>query len=687
MSPTTQLVHKKVMMDRARLLLDGRDLDLMKRMSRDEIRCAMNDRFKHAMVTSMYADCVLFRATTDWLHDFWMFSFVTTKYWGKGPKHWTLPLIRFKTLAGFINGSSEHQQGRSQAIASIQSSSMATGVIDTPSQLCNWLIHIDNSVEYDPIDSRPTSPASEDGNQFDIEDESTWREWDAQDGQDLTSTITEGLQANAFTNHQAEDMPLSTEQIVNKFSGSIQDAKVEAIGFAIMTRNSHALSDLLVKRDFNQEALRSISPFHLAAKFLDGSKACCRVILLLCLHLDGETSIGVNYTDNLGLTILDTLFMSILRSHSSVSPTALGSFSCAPGLGFEGVDVDVCGRWDADSPCVRQLHATGATDIPHEWKHMFCHTSAQAVCHCLTTMFIWAPHINTASGLFQRRCQSCGSDLKLGPLHAFVVVCFHLASAGRQGETLFGMLACLVCLLTWRADPLLPAQISLPAILGLGETGECQHQYFNAAELASAVPVTIVNAWTPEVKLGWEAITEVLNHCARQAQTKSNTTNVSSNMSETPGGFRYNYEEYSGRVRDSGSTGNGEPCQHEIHQEERDIKMALVMCGDKSLGIIWAAIQVELLTYRRLEVGGSWLSSEFDVQDVVEGLRASNDSVLMRLVENRGEGAVKEFSTCGFFLKADCMCRPAMREEACATYFSNLDDWKRSTFLLPNKFE
>lgn len=558
---------------------------------------------------------------------------------------------------------------------------MASDVVDTPTQFCNWSIHIDDNFLYSPINSQPSSPTSEGSDQFDIEDESTWREWDAQDGRDLTSTITEGLEANAFTNHQAEDVPLAIDQIVNTMSGSIKDARIEAIGFAIMTRNFDALTQLLLKRDFEPEALCSISPFHLAAKFLDGSKACCRVMDELLFRLQDEASIGVNYTDKLGLTVLDTLFMSILRSHSSVPPAVLGSIFSAPGLNFEGADVDICGRWDADSPCIRQLHATGATAIPHEWKHMFCHTSAQAVCHCLTLMFTlpWSPGINRTSGLFQRRCQSCGSDLKIGPLHAFVVVCFHLASAGRHGETLFGMLACLVRLLTLRADPLLSAQISLPALLGLGETAECQHQSFTPVELASAVPNTMINAWTPEVKLGWEAIKEVLNHCARGGRImNSDATTIFPNLSATPSHVGYNYKEYIERRPELNS--NGEVCQHQIHHREYSEKRVYVKCGDKRLGIIGAAIQVELLNYRRLEVGDSWLSSEFDIQDVVDGLRAGDDSILMRLVKNRGEEALKEFSTCGFFLGVhDC----ARREEACATYFSNLDDWKRTTFLVP----
>lgn len=581
-----------------------------------------------------------------------MFSFVTTKYWGKGPKNWTLPLINFKTLAGVIDGSTGQQLSGSQELNFFQSNLVATGGIDPPAQLCNWSIHIDDvSFDYEPIDPQPSSPARNDGDQFDVEDESTWREWNDQPGRDLTSTITQGLRANAFTTHQAEDVPIAIDQIVNIVCGSMKDAKVEAIGFAIMARNVDALCKLVTERDFNLQALRDINPYHLAAKFLDGSKTCCGVMSELLTFSHDETSIGVNYTDNLGLTVLDTLFITILRSHSSASPLVLGQFLSVSDSNFEGVDVDICGRWDADSPCVRQLHAAGETTIPKEWKHMFCHTSAQAVCHCLTTIFmdLWAPNINTASGLFHRRCQSCGLELKVGPLHSFVLICVHLASAGRPGETLFGMLACLVCLLTIRADPSSSAEISLPAILGTGETEDCQHQPLNAAELAFAVPKSIVDAWTPEVKLGWEAIKELLDHCVRPRQTR--TFNVTD-----------------------------ESCPSYIHVVEREDKRQYVECGDERLGTIWAAIQVELLTYRRLEVGDSWLSPMFDMHDVVEGLRAREASILMRSLEHRGKDTLQPFSTCGLFLEADhpgC----ARREEACATYFANLDDWKRTTFI------
>jgi hypothetical protein len=63
-----------------------------------------------------------------------------------------------------------------------------------------------------------------------------------------------------------------------------------------------------------------------------------------------------------------------------------------------------------------------------------------------------SPRIDSVSGLFVRRCNNCGLELKLGPLHPLVVVAFYLAHLGMPGETLLGALAILVCLLSHGAD-------------------------------------------------------------------------------------------------------------------------------------------------------------------------------------------------------------------------------------------
>lgn len=675
MSPTTQLLHRKVLIDRSQLLLSGRELELMKQMSNDERRYALTARI--SISNGWWAPLTnLCRITANWLHDFYMFSFVTTKYWGKGPKDWTLEQINAKTLPLPTSNPSG-----SRTVDFAHSSPMAINVSDSPTQLCNWSIHHLDSVSYDYNELTLSRPTKFGGAQ-DIEDESTWQEWAGQDYENLTTKMVRGLEANSFTTYKAEDLPLAVDCIADTVSKSPEDAKVEALGFAIITRNLDVLIDQMDTGGFGPAGLRQLSPFHLAAKFLDGSRACCGIMHELVQCLDIQNSIGVNYTNEFGVTVLDTLFTSILRSHTSVTAQSIGTRLGASGTAFEGGDVDICGRWDADSPCVRHLHAMGESTIPHEWKHVFCHTSVQAVCHCISAIFMspGAPNINTASGLFQRRCRHCGSELNVGVLQALVLVCFHLASAGRPGETLFGMLACLVCLLTFGADPTYSAEISISAVLGLEETEECQHQRFNAAELASAVPCEVVSSWTSEVQLGWEAFKEVLNHCVARDQVSTGNSYIGQpDFSSTPKDAAYDYEDY---IENHDDSQHSDDLQEEcsFHDYHFGIEKRFPHCGDKKLGMIWAAIQVELLTYRRLSEEDPWLSVMFEMRDVVEGLRARDNSIIRRLVEARGQDTLKPFSDCGIFMEAEhsgCV----RREEACAFYFANLDDWKRTTFI------
>ena len=184
-------------------------------------------------------------------------------------------------------------------------------------------------------------------------------------------------------------------------------------------------------------------------------KTCCLVFDTI---QEFHASLRKLYVNDVGHIILDQLMIYILKSHTSCSPDVVDETfkkdSC-----FEGEDINICGRWDADSDFVRDLLASRMPGIPHEWKHIFCHTSAQTICHCIRTEFYpdWAPDINHPSGLFVRRCRPCGLKLQLQPLHTLVIVASYLTFSGCEGETLFGLLACLLCLLRNGADPLLVA--------------------------------------------------------------------------------------------------------------------------------------------------------------------------------------------------------------------------------------
>lgn len=184
---------------------------------------------------------------------------------------------------------------------------MMTSAFDFPSQLCNWSIHYDDSLEYNAIDSLPDSPTDDDGDQFDVEDETTWRGWAGQDqARILTDTITDGLKDNSFSRIESDELPFTADRIVDAIAKSPTEADIEAVGFAIMSRNVATLDNLLENRRNPKmlSELHNISPFHLAARFLDGSRACCGVIMTLVEKLDDKNSIGVNYTDSSKLTVL-----------------------------------------------------------------------------------------------------------------------------------------------------------------------------------------------------------------------------------------------------------------------------------------------------------------------------------------------------------------------------------------------
>lgn len=579
---------------------------------------------------------------------------MTAKYWGRGPRVWTPSLINFKSFGGHPIPSS--LGGRTDQVQ-ISSSLLATGTTPQianphPTQLCRWSIH-------SKVESASTSSESSDESEgnFDIDDESTWAEWNTEEAsRTVESTIQEGLRQNTFSAVQPENLPFDVNSIVEAVQRSPNQSKVDALGFAIMSRNRVAVRKILYNdEDSFEEELTAIYPFHLAASFLDGGKTCCSIMDVLLSALDGSTSIGVNYTDKSGLTVLDALFVTIIRSHTVPSQALGDTFNSQ--IRYPGQDVDTCGRWDADSPCIRHLHASGEQAIPHQWKHMFCHTSVQAVCHTILAIFgyVWRPNIDTPSGLFRTRCVHCGLELKVGPLHALILTAFLLADNGLPGENLFGIIACLVCLLTLRADPRATAAISIPMLLEHDPQNECQHPEMNPVDLASTLLQRSHNKeWTPEAILGWKMMIAIL----QQDVTKP---------------------------RDKSSESDADLCCHDIHEEEEQAGMKLVHCGNERLGMIFACIQAELLTYRRLSEWDPWLSPRFNMEVLLRGMENDDENDLKILVgDSRGtkESILREYSCCGLFRSSEVSLR-VRRGEACTSYYANLDDWRRTTFLAP----
>ncbi|RTE80961.1 hypothetical protein BHE90_004550 [Fusarium euwallaceae] len=554
LSPTAQLIQNKAHLERADLFVQGQYQELLLQLGRDERK-----------------------VVADWLHDFWIHSFMTAKYWGRGPEIWTPGLIAAKTTGSFELEISAATPGDT---ASIPNASHIT--IDPPSQFCRRNVHYKTDVGCEPV----TPPPPKNENEQDIEDESTWLPWGAsRDHPTPADTMRSVLSDNSFSRIDEDDIPLSTSSITRAVNRSQDQIEVDSWGFAIMARNLKSLHALRENGgNMPPRGLKHIHPFHLAASHLDGAHSCCLVLIHLRTTLQGEFSLENNYTNDLGHTVLDSLMINILRSHTSVTPSEV----CQ---GFEkqnrfpGEEVDICGRWDADSRCIRQLYASGRFTIPFEWKHPYCHSSVQTICHIITTLFVidFSLDINLPSGLFSKRCGRCRKDLKLLPLHTLVMVAFYLGDRGTSGETMFGAIATLSCMLAAGANPCQTAEISVSALLGTDTGEECTHSSVTPSELASLVPNGVVESWPRERQRGWRAFVAVLD---------------------------------------------------------------FALSGSQDLGVLWGASQTEMLTYRRIKTIDPWVSDRFDIQQLLQGLY---DRPRLTNIPLHRDGLRQYFDTQGLF--------------------------------------
>jgi hypothetical protein len=212
--------------------------------------------------------------------------------------------------------------------------------------------------------------------------------------------------------------------------------------------------------------------------------------------------------------------------------------------------------------------------------------------------------------------------LKLGPLHALVVTVplyalvvtvFYLAQTGMAGETLFGGIAVLLCLLSLGADATLTANISIEAILGISETANCCHIPLSPRELMERVPKEVINNWADDSKVGWSCFAQILSRVSGQEIPRP---------------------------------------QHDckIHREELNIE-----CLDAEIGLIWATIQAEILTYRRVNEGDAWISQNFSLRALDSWLSSDSAEFLAPLVSNQ---MMRAHSKCGWFDKATCFVKP-----------------------------
>lgn len=627
-SPTTVAVRQITAIQGARLFVQGRQMELLQSLD------------NHQRIT-----------LSTWMYQYWLFAYKTAKHWGRGPQDWTADILHFigyrqgttisisspnTPTASITTPASQPTRGNHEAVDSTLRST-----ITMPSSLCRWSIHYRESIKYDPIPSPPHSPTE----QFDLDDEGSWQPWPrSYNSKEYTEKLIDSLESNDFSSVQSADLPIAAAHVSRAARQSPKELLEEALGFSIMSRNLDLMLDLIRKVKNEGVDTSELYPFHLAVAYLDGSRTCCNILAGLLRNF--PHSIRKLYINDQGHTVLDQLMIAILKGHTSCVPSVVDVVFKMEKR-FEGEDVDPCGRWDADSDCVRQLLANGRSSLPFEWKHMFCHTSIQSICHCIGLIY-WRELNNTPSGLFLRYCLHCGLKLQLRPLHTLVLVGVHLSRSGCENENLFGILACLLCLLSNGANPLLKADISVQDLFDNGQVDHCTHEELNPAELVKKASSTFELTWSKEINTGWQIIYNILRYS--QAEWEADFHDGCSSSSE---------DEMSTNEYPSS-------CAHDHAYES-------FFGTNKTLVRLWAAVQTELLTYRRLEEGDEWISPNFNMHTLREGL-IERGEVDIALLQNE---MMKPRCDCGLFVDRGL----PNSEDVCAYYFSNMEDWNRTTFL------
>ncbi|KAH0545456.1 hypothetical protein FGG08_000457 [Glutinoglossum americanum] len=606
-SPLSTALRRKTAVDRARLFVQGKHDDLIRSMDKTERR--------------------------------------TAKYWGRGPRDWTADNLGFSRHQEPISIPSPNTLGMiansPDAAAGHQS---RASLSQKPSSLCHWSIHVEE-VDYEPV----LSPPQEQGHP-DPQEEGAWAEWPESWGTlSFEERLRNGLESNDFSNIKADELPLAVPQVAKAAERSPNEFLEESLGFAIMTGNFDLVENLISKIIDSKVDVSSLYPYHLATSYLHGPRSCCNILDLLyhriqSIESEDQPASGLRelYVNSLGHTVFDNLMIAILKGHTSILPGIVDD-ALKKENRFVGEEVDICGRWDADSDCYRELLESGRLSIPFEWKHKFCHTSAQTVCHCIDTIDSHSSW-DAPSGLFLKHCSHCGQKLQLLPLHTLVLTAIYLAEFGCEDEDLFGMVACLFCLFHGGANSRLKAHISVASLLGTEQADYCDHEELTPVELVRIVPTVFTDKWPSKAKTGWQVFCHVLR-IAHDEQVREDSTD---GVSKGP----------------DANSSYGSTCF--IKRENGECEFGENMY----LGHIWAAIQTELLAYRRIGSEDPWISENIDMADLLECMEAGT-GVSIPMVE---EGMMNPYCSCGRF--GEWYSLP-LREDAAAYYFSNLDGWSQ----------
>jgi hypothetical protein len=613
------------------------------------------------------------------MYEFWYFGFVTAKHWGHGPKRWTVRDL----WRGFQTVTSPASLSLTPPACLAHGDSQSpdlerhnTAQASLPSPLCRWSIHINmdehGDIEWLDEDAQegPSDPLSQ-----------SWPvQWLTEP---LEDKLQDGLETNSFSTIQNSQLPIDLGEISQAARKSQDQIWRDGLGFAIMGRNIDLLEQMISpeskedREKLSSRDIRGMLPVHLAATYLDGGKTCCQIMGLLLYNLSGFNQ-GLPDRDSKGHTVFDCLMLRVLRSHSDTPLEVVGD-DLKGVRGHAGGEADICGRWDAESDSYRRLVGGGAAKIPLSWKHKFCHTSVQAICHSIQLLSGFSQL--TTSGLFLRYCPNCKRTPELKIPHAIVLTALQLLKHGLDGEDLFGMICSLFQLTVSGAHESVDfsrSHVSTHLFQEDVHHGGCVHEELTPFELAMRVNVIAQQCGSLEAQKGWTAFVFVLQRIEEQHRWASE--------GHPPRGYEDVHQAILQKYENRGDLSNHRPelseflltreifwddhldfpshCEHGKRAFGRNI----------SLGHVWAACQAEILTYRRQQESHPWLSQHISMDAILDCLRTGNPNALPHVRNDR----LKPYCACGSYYG---ICRYPLQEDACTSYFSNLDDYHRTSFV------
>ena len=220
------------------------------------------------------------------------------------------------------------------------------------------------------------------------------------------------------------------------------------------------------------------------------------------------------------------------------------------------------------------------------------------------------------------------------------------------------------------ADPTLTAEISVSALAHEQTCDSCdQHEEIAASDLAQRIGSTFSSNWSSEVNTGWQVVCHVLRSSVEERKQNE----------DFEGAYKEAKMEYDDRM-DELSLDQSDEEENPVpswcpHPEDADHFHYFGVSPNTA--ILWAAVQTELLTYRKLKEGDPWISEHFSMKDLLEGLCAG-EGIRVGLVEKE---LMNPFCYCGRFEGNDTIWSHPVVGDACKEYFANLDCWDRATYL------